>query len=70
MLHILPTSKTVLLKTCLLAIILISMALSLAFAKLPYLSDISSGIRVIILTVAISLAAAVLFPVKEDGYES
>ena len=51
-------------------LIFISMALSLAFAKLPYLSDISSGIRVIILTVAISLAAAVLFPVKEDGYES
>lgn len=51
-------------------LIIISMALSLAFAKLPYLSDISSGIRVIILTVAISLAAAVLFPVKEDGYES
>lgn len=43
-----------------------SMALSFAFAKLPLLSEISSGIRVIILTVAISLLLAVLFPVKDE----
>lgn len=47
-------------------LVVISMALSFAFAKLPYLSNISSGFRVIILTVAISLAAAILFPVKEE----
>lgn len=48
-------------------IVIISMALSFAFSKLPVLREISSGMRVIILTVVISLAAAVLFPVKEDA---
>lgn len=48
-------------------LIIISMTLSFAFANLPVLSNISSGIRVIILTVAISLAAALLFPVKEEN---
>ena len=47
-------------------IVAISMILSFAFSKLPVLSQMSSGIRVIILTVAIALAAAVLFPVKEE----
>ncbi len=47
-------------------IVVASMALSLAFAKLPFLSWLSSGMRVIILTVIIALAAAVLFPVKEE----
>lgn len=47
-------------------IVIISFILSLAFAKLPIISGISSGMRVIILTVVISLAAAILFPVKED----
>ena len=42
------------------------MALSLAFAKLPIISNLSSGIRVIILTVLISLAAAILFPVNDE----
>lgn len=46
-----------------------SMALSLAFAKLPFISEISSGVRIIILTVVISLAAAILFPVKEEENE-
>ncbi|MBE6749534.1 MAG: AzlC family ABC transporter permease [Ruminococcaceae bacterium] len=52
------------------AIILISMSLSLALAKLPVISQVSSGIRVIILTVVISLAAAILFPVKEEENEA
>ena len=52
------------------ALVLISMALSFAFAKLPVISSVSSGMRVIILTVAISLAAAVLFPIKEDDCEA
>jgi len=47
-------------------IILLSMLLSLAFAKLPLLNQISSGFRIIILTIAIAGAAAVLFPIKED----
>ncbi|MBR7133408.1 MAG: AzlC family ABC transporter permease [Clostridia bacterium] len=46
-------------------LVILSMALSFAFSRLPVLSGISSGMRVIILTVAISLAAAILFPVKE-----
>lgn len=49
-------------------LVLISMAMSFAFSKLPFLCGISAGIRVIILTVAISLAAALLFPVKETNY--
>lgn len=47
-------------------IVIVSMALSLAFAKLPIISNLSSGIRVIILTVVISLAAAILFPVNDE----
>ena len=47
-------------------LVIISMALSLTFAKLPFLCNISSGMRIIILTVVISLAAAVLFPVKDE----
>ena len=47
-------------------LVLVSMAASFAFARLPYLRDISSGMRVILLTVALSLSAALLFPVKED----
>ena len=45
------------------------MLASCAFAYLPAISAISPGTRVIILTVAISAAAAYLFPVKEeDGH--
>ena len=46
--------------------IIISMALSYAFAAVPLFDGISSGIKVIILTVVISAAAAYFFPVKED----
>ena len=48
------------------SIVVISMALSFCFAKLPFICNVSSGIRVIILTVLISLLAAVLFPIKEE----
>lgn len=47
-------------------LVAISFAASYAFEKLPYIREISSGIRTIILTVVISLAAALIFPVKED----
>jgi len=46
-----------------------AMALSFAFAKLPYLSQISSGMRVIILTVVISLFCALVFPIPDDEEE-
>lgn len=48
-------------------IIVISMALSLVFAKAPYLSQISSGFRIIILTILIAGAAAYFFPVPEEN---
>ena len=52
-------------------IVVISMALSFAFAKIPVISEISSGMRVIILTVVISLVCAVIFPVNdEEGEEN
>ena len=44
----------------------LSYSASFAFARLPYLCNISSGMRVILLTVVLSLGAALLFPVKED----
>ena len=48
------------------ALILISFATSFAFMKIPLFDGISSGIKIIILTVVISLVAAIFFPVKED----
>lgn len=47
-------------------LVAISFAASLAFELIPVIKDISSGIRIIILTVVISLGAAILFPVKEE----
>lgn len=49
--------------------ILVAMAVSLVFSVTPLLNTISSGMRVIILTVAISAAAAVLAPVKEENVQ-
>lgn len=51
-------------------LIIISMLLSLAFCKLPVISDIPSGTRIIILTVLLSAGAALLFPVKEESDEA
>ena len=50
-------------------VIAVSMLSSLMFSNLPGLREISSGIVVIILTVVISLAAAILFPVCGDKKE-
>lgn len=47
-------------------IVVISFILSFCFEKLPLISEISSGFKVIILTVVISLAAAVFFPIKDE----
>ena len=51
----------------LLGIVMISMFLSLGFAVTPMLKEISSGFRVIILTVFIAGIAAWLFPIKEEA---
>ena len=49
-----------------LALVAISFAASFACSVLPIVSQISEGIRIIILTVVISLVAAILFPIKEN----
>ncbi len=59
---IIPPARKDKLIACLVAI---SMALSLAADKL--LPSISSGTRIIVLTVVISVAAALLFPRKEEA---
>lgn len=51
------------------AVVFISMVLSLIFTKLPLLSQISSGFRIIIITVIIAGAAAAMFPVREKTNE-
>ena len=49
-------------------VVVISMAASAAFSVLPALKEIASGFRIIILTILLSAAAAVLFPVvKQDA---
>lgn len=48
-------------------IVAVSMAASFAFAKLPLVSNISSSVRTILLTVVISALAAYFFPVKEES---
>jgi len=50
-----------------LALVLLSFAASWAAASLPALAAVSSGMKTIVLTVAISLGAAVLFPVAEEA---
>ncbi len=46
-----------------------SFAASYIFNNLALFAGISSGMKIIILTVVISLGAAILFPVKEGGFE-
>lgn len=46
-------------------VVAVSMLLSALFAWMPMLSDISSGTRIIILTILVSGAAALLFPIQE-----
>ena len=50
-------------------LVAISFAASAAFTYLPYLNRLDEGLRTIILTVVISLIAAIFFPVKERGAE-
>ena len=64
---IIPPAKKSKIIGCL---VLISFALSFICDYIPVIADnISSGNRIIILTVIISAAAALIFPVKEDKYE-
>ena len=51
-------------------LVAISFAASLAFEYLPVISEISSGIRIIVLTVLISLGAAIFFPIKEKDADA
>ena len=49
------------------ALVCISFAASAAFTYVPYLNKIDEGIRIIILTVVISLLAAIFFPIKSEA---
>ncbi len=53
-----------------LAFEVLAMLLSLFCARVAPFSGMSEGTRIIVLTVVLSAAAAVLFPVKEDGNEA
>ena len=50
-------------------VVVISMAASFLFDKTPGLRNISSGFRIIIITLIIAGIAAYFFPVKEDEYD-
>lgn len=47
-------------------VVIISFVLSYLFNRIDIFEGISSGIKIIILTVVISLAAAIMFPVSEE----
>lgn len=47
-------------------VIVVSFILSYLFNELSVFAGISSGVKIMILTVVIALAAAILFPVKEE----
>lgn len=48
-------------------LILISMALSFVFGLVPFLSFVSPGFKIILLTLLIAGCAAFFFPIKEEG---
>lgn len=48
-------------------LIVVAMAASALFAVLPLIAQLSEGMRIIILTVVISAAAAILHPVKDEA---
>lgn len=49
--------------------VIVSMLLSLAFDKIDALSAVSSGMRVIIITLLVASLCAVFFPIKENTLE-
>lgn len=60
---IIPASKS---DRTVAAVVVVSMAASLAFTFLPLLCQIDSGTRIIILTVAIAAVAAVIWPIPAE----
>lgn len=60
---IIPVARKNKIIACLIGVAFI---LSYAFSKLPVISNLSFSMRTVILTILISVAAAFLFPVKED----
>ena len=60
---IIPPAKT---DKIIRGIVLASMAVSLVFTIIPVLNQISSGFRIILLTLLIAGTAAVLFPIKSE----
>ena len=64
---IIPPTKT---NRTLFAVVAVSMLASLLFFVLPILNKISSGFRIIILTVVISAVFAIFFPVKDEEAEN
>ena len=50
-------------------LVLVSMAASWAFPLVPFLAGISGGMKIILLTVVISLIAAILFPLPAEKQE-
>ncbi len=50
-------------------LVVVSMLASFLFAKIPVFGFLSSGMRIIVLTVVISGAAAILFPIP-DGEQA
>lgn len=50
-------------------VIIVSFVLSYIFSTLSVLKGISSGIKIMILTVIIATVAAILFPIKEENHE-
>ena len=62
-----PTRRAVVAGACgAAALVAASMGLSWVFASVDFFSFMSEGARVIFLTVAISAAAALLFPVRDE----
>ncbi len=53
----------------LMVVVLCAMALSCVFTYTPILKMISSGFRIIIVTVVVAAVAAVISPVKEEAHE-
>lgn len=63
---IIPAAKN---NKVILGLIIVSMVLSFGFSEIPLLGSISSGTKIILLTIIIAGIAAYLFPVKEDSHE-
>lgn len=63
---IIPPAKD---KRILRGLIICSMASSFLFSIIPVLSSMSSGVKIIVLTVVIATVASLLFPIEEDAYD-